>query len=207
MPLATESFLQNTLANFHTSPLFPPAYQSFQAEPYRQLIMQHFLSAFWSPDSRHIRPNAWVYELPSLMSNHPSSALVYSVRAASMAHYGKKTGDVSIQIEACRWYDKGLESQRLESQRTQLQLLLGDSVHQRLDAVTISAPLMFSVFESMMSTSFAAWSQHVEAAGKMTEMRGPENCQSGLIHHLFRAVRIGAVSLAPSCSPSAQALG
>ncbi|KAK3170140.1 hypothetical protein OEA41_009526 [Lepraria neglecta] len=110
-----------------------------------------------------------------------------------MAHYGKKTGDVSIQVEACRWYDKGLESQRLESQRTQLQLLHGDSVHQRLDAVTISAPLMFSVFESMMSTSFAAWSQHVKAAGKMIEMRGPENCQSGLIHHLFRTVRIGAI--------------
>lgn len=170
------------------------------------MIMKHFISTFWKPDSRKMR-NAWVYELPSLMSNHPSSALVYSVRAASMAHYGKKTGDVSIQVEACRWYEKGLESQRLESQRTQLQLLHGDSVHLRLDAVTISAPLMFSVFESMMSTSFAAWSQHVKAAGKMIEMRGPENCQSGLIYRLFRTVRIGTVSLARSGSLSAQALG
>ena len=195
MSLATRAFFKEVLDGFHNVSLLSPAYESLQAEPYRQMIMHQFITAFWNPESRNIRPNAWVYQLPSLMSTHPASALVYSVRAASMAHFGKRTGNVSMQVEACRWYDRGLESQRLESQRTELQLRNGDSVHQRLDAATISAPLMFSLFESMMTTSFAAWSEHLKAAGKMLEMRGPEGCQTGLIHHLFRTVRVGAVSL------------
>ena len=164
------------------------------ASPYRQIIMQHFVAAFFNPQDREVRPNAWVYELPTLMSDHSSSPLVYSVRAASMAHFAKRTGDMSMQMEACRWYDKGLEAQRLESERTELHLLAGGNIDQRLGVAAISAPVMFSLFECVMATSFLAWSQHLKAAAKMLEMRGAINCQSGLIHHVFRTVRIGAVS-------------
>ena len=166
-----------------------------QAAPYRQVIMQHFITAFFNPQSHEVRPNAWVYELPNLLSDHSSSALVYSVRAASMAHYGKRTGDKSMQIEACRWYDKGLKAQRLQNERTELHISMPGNIDQRLGVAAVSAPLMFSLFESMMTTSYVAWSQHLKAAAKMLEIRGAINCQSGLIHHVFRTVRIGAVSL------------
>ncbi len=194
MPVVTKAFLNEVVQGYHgaTHTLNDGL---LQATPYRQVIMQHFITAFFNPQSHEMRPNSWVYELPTLMSDHSSSALAYSVRAASMAHYGKRTGDMSMQMEACRWYDRGLEAQRLESERTELHLLTGGNIDQRLGVAAVSAPVMFSLFESMMTTSFVAWAQHLKAAAKMLEMRGAINCQSGLIHHVFRTVRIGAVSL------------
>ncbi len=194
MPAVTKTFLKEVVQRYHG------AGQTLndgllQATPYRQVIMQQFITAFFNPQSREVKPNAWVYELPTLMSNHSSTALVYSVGAASMAHYGKRTANMSMQIEACRWYDKGLEAQRLESERTELHLMNGGNIDQRLGAAAISAPIMFSLFESLMTTSFVAWAQHLKAAAKMLEMKGAISCQSGLIHHLFRTVRIGVVSL------------
>ena len=194
MPVVTKAFLKEVVHRYHGAGHILND-GSLQDTPYRQVILQQFITAFFHPQSPEVRPNAWVYELPTLMSNHSSSALVYSVGAASMAHYGKRTGNISMQIEACRWYDKGLEAQRLESERTELHLINGGNVDQRLGVAAISAPIMFSLYESMMTTSFVAWAQHLKAAAKMLEMKGALNCQSGLIHHLFRTVRIGAVSL------------
>ena len=194
MPVVTKAFPEEVVQRYHGA---RPTLNDglLQPTPYRQVIMQHFMKAFFNSQSHEVRPNAWVHELPTLMSNHSSSALVYSVRAASMAHYGKRMGDMSMQMEACRWYDKGLEAQRLESERTELHLLTGGNIDQRLGVAAVSAPVMFSLFESMMTTSVVAWSQHLKAAAKMLEMRGAINCQSGLIHHVFRTVRTGAVSL------------
>ena len=194
VPVATKTVLKTVPQRYHRA-RYALNDGLLQASPYRQIIMQHFITAFFNPQSRDVRPNAWVYELPTLMSDHSSSALVYSIRAASMAHYGKRTGDMPMQIEACRWYDKGLEAQRLESERTELHLLTGGNIYQRLGVAAISAPVMFSFFECMMATSFVAWSQHLKAAAKMVEMRGAINCQSGLIHYVFRTVRMGAVSI------------
>lgn len=194
MPLATKTFFKEVVQRYYGAS-YTLNGEMLQASAYRQVIMQHFIAAFFNPQSREVRPNAWVYELPTLMSDHSSSALVYSVRAASIAHYGKRTGDMPMQMEACRWYDKGLEAQRLESERTELHLLAGGNIVQRLGVAAISAPVMLSLFETMMATSFIAWSQHLKAAARMLEMRGAINCQTGLIHHVFRSVRIGAVSI------------
>ena len=193
MPETTKTFHKEVLQRFH-GVRYTLNDGLLQVSPYRQIIMQHFVAAFFNPQDREVRPNAWVYELPTLMSDHSSSPLVYSVRAASMAHYAKRTGDMSMQMEACRWYDKGLEAQRLESERTELHLLAGGNIDQRLGVAAISAPVMFSLFECVMATSFLAWSHHLKAAAKMLEMRGAINCQSGLIHHVFCTVRIGTVS-------------
>ena len=194
MPEVTKTSLKEVIRRYHgVSHVLNDGL--LQAAPYRQVIMQHFITAFFNPQSHEVRPNAWVYELPTLLSDHSSSALVYSVRAASMAHYGKRTGDKSMQIEACRWYDKGLKAQRLQSERTELHISTPGNIDQRLGVAAVSAPLMFALFESMMTTSYVAWSQHLKAAAKMLEIRGAINCQSGLIHDVFRTVRIGAVSL------------
>lgn len=112
-----------------------------------------------------------------------------------MALYGKQRGDAAMQLEACYWYDKGLESQRHESHETELQLARCGSAAGKISEATISAPILFSLFECLMTTSFAAWAQHITAAGKMLELRGPTMCQDGIIHHLFRSVRLGSVSL------------
>lgn len=101
-----------------------------------------------------------------------------------------------MQTEACRWYEKGLEKQIIEGQQTQLQLANGKNVDNRLGVAAICAPVLFSLFECLMTTSFAAWASHARAAVSLLEMRGPKNCQTGLIHHLFRTARLGAVSFA-----------
>lgn len=110
-----------------------------------------------------------------------------------MAHYGKRTGNVSFQTNACRWYVKGLETQRLQSQQYQLQLANGKDINDVITDASICAPIMFGIFETIMSTSLAAWAQHFKAAGKLLEMKGPEKCQRGLLHPLFRTVRLAAV--------------
>ena len=192
MPVVTKAFFKEVVQRYHGA-RNQLNDRLLQATPYTQVIMQHFMTAFFNARSHEVRPNAWVYELPTLMSDHSSSALVYSVRAASMAHYGKRKGDMSMQMEACHWYDKGLEAQRLESERIGLHLLTGGIISQKLGVAEVSAPVMFSLFESIVTTSFVAWAQHLKAAARMLEMRGAINCQSGLIHHVFRAVRIGTV--------------
>lgn len=54
-----------------------------------------------------------------------------------MAHYGKRSNDVSMQTEACRWYGKGLEKQMIESRQMQLQLANGDDVEDRIGVAAI----------------------------------------------------------------------
>ena len=162
---------------------------------YIDLFTSEFFSTFCQSRRQDLRADVWVFELPSLMSNVPqSSALVYAVRAATIAYCGKKHGNKSMQAEACYWYDKGLEKQRLDSQQTQRQLANGVNIDESLGVATICAPILFSLFESLMDTSFAAWASHLKGAVRMLEMRGPENCQSGVIHQLFRSARLGAVS-------------
>ena len=122
MPVTTKTFLTEVLQRYHGA-RYTLNGGMWQASAFRQVIMQHFIVAFFNPQSREVRPNVWVYELPTLLSDHSSSALIYSVRAASIAHYGKRTGDMPMQMEACRWYDKGLEAQRLENERNRAPLI------------------------------------------------------------------------------------
>ena len=116
-----------------------------------------------------------------------------------MAHYGKVSGDVSIQMDSMRWYSRGLEGQRLENTETQRQLEEGNSVDGVYNETVICTPIMFILFETVMGTTTSAWAQHLKAASIMLEMIGPWKCQRGILHHIFKSVRIGAVRL-PFCA-------
>ncbi len=112
-------------------------YQPFPSPSHQGLFIQEFVSAFFDL-LLDTRPNAWVFELPSIFTDvPPSSALICAVRAATMAHYGKRSNDVSMRTEACRWYDKGLEKQMIESRQMQLQLANGDNVEDRIGVAAI----------------------------------------------------------------------
>ena len=110
-----------------------------------------------------------------------------------MSVYGKKIGDESIQVEACRCYARGIESQLVESRANQQKLTTGIHAEDIYDEEAVCVPLMFCFFESMMCTSFAAWAQHSNAAGQMLEMLGPQKCRDGVLHHLFCSVRVATV--------------
>ena len=188
-----QPLVRDTSGGYHSVQL-PSLYQPSKVDECQSTFLRQFIAAFFNPKANPTRPNIWVYELPSVLSLAPSSAFICSIRAATMALYGKKNCDVGMQLEACHWYDRGLECQRLESHETELQLAKGESAADKISEATISAPILFSLFESLMTTSFAAWAQHITAAGKMLELRGPAKCQDGTIHHLFRSVRLGSVS-------------
>lgn len=164
----------------------PALYQPSRAVPFQQLFLRHFIDFFFNPEEK-VRMNSWVLELPKLLDTSPYSTVWYSLRAATMAIYSKLTGDRSIEFESCRWYDRGLESQRL-----QLQTMVQQ--HKRvLDESTVLVPLLFCMFEVVMSTEEDAWIGHTQGAAKLLDMIGPQRCQTGQMHHLFRSVRISAV--------------
>lgn len=107
-----------------------------------------------------------------------------------MAFYGTKTGDVSLQIEASKWYGKGLSQQRNE-----LDQISNDSTNQELKITGLLAPLMFAMFETVMVTNANGWAQHLHAASRMLELLGPEACQDGVANSLFRTIRVGMARL------------
>ena len=161
----------------------------------QQGYLKHFGFTFFNPQPCPTYPKIWIYELPSYMISSPSSALLYAVRAATLAHYGRRTGNQPMQLEACQWYEKGLESQRFENEQTELRLAQGEDIEEEISETWISAPIMLTLFESVMATSLISWTHHMRAAGKMMELRGPRSCQNGSIHYLFRTVRLTAVSV------------
>ena len=172
-----------------------PVSQSISLHDNPQWFVKHFGYTFFHPRPCPTNPQIWIYELPAFMIFSPSSTLLFAIRAATLAHYGRSMGDVSMQLEARRWYERGLESQRSENEQTELHLAHGDDLEEKISGTLISAPIMLCLFESVMSTDLFSWTHHMRAAGKMLELRGPRKCQAGSIHYLFRSVRLAAVSV------------
>ncbi|TVY37662.1 hypothetical protein LSUB1_G004941 [Lachnellula subtilissima] len=56
----------------------------------------------------------------------------------------------------------------------------------------IGAAVLLSSFENIICTMPMEWLQHFVAAGKIFEVAGPENCQTGLMHKFFRSMRISS---------------
>lgn len=168
----------------------PLWYQPSKADLFQQHFTSHFISNFFNPASFLRKHNMWAYHLPAILASTTSPAVEHATRAATMAFYGTKAGDDSVKTEACRWYVKGLGLQRNELQKAS-----SPGRGQQLDSTSVLAPLMFSIFETIMMTSKFGWVQHLHAACKFLEVIGPEACQDGLGYSLLRSVRLGVVSL------------
>lgn len=171
----------------------PLWYQPSKADIFQMHFTAHFIGNFFNPSSYLTKLNLWVYHIPAITSSSPSPAVQASIRAATMAFYGAKTGDVSLQIEASKWYGKGLSQQRIE-----LDEISNDPTNQELRITGLLAPLMFAMFETVMVTNSNGWSQHLHAASRMLELLGPEACQDGVANSLFRSIRISMVSIPAS---------
>lgn len=147
------------------------------------------MSAFDNRNMNRTRMRFWYWELPTIVAASQCPAVLHSVRAASMLHYGVLSKDISVQTEACQWYAKGLNSQRrsleLGSSKTRAVMPRDEDV---------LSPVMLALFELVAVTIPLGWIQHILAATNMLIMRGPENCQSGLVHMLFRTMRMTVVS-------------
>lgn len=166
--------------------LLPASYQPSRISQFEELYINHFIDFYFDQHAK-VKLNSWVNALPALLSASPSPGVRYSIRAATMAIYGKLTGDESIQLESIRWYTRGLESQRL-----QLQTLCegGKAVS---DASMVLVPLLLCHFEISMCTAPDAWMPHAVAAENILVMMGPHVCRTQQMHAIFLSVRVSAV--------------
>jgi len=158
-------------------------------QPGRQDIFQDlYVANFISAQDETMHP--WILELPNLTS--PSSnylSELYGIRATTLALYAKRSHNTDLEVEAAKWYSKGLVAQQQG-----LHLSASPKGYSPCRHKAIGAAVMFSYFESLITTVPVGWMQHYAAAIKMFEIAGPENCQTGLMHKFFRSIRIAAVS-------------
>jgi hypothetical protein len=101
-----------------------------------------------------------------------------------MFFYGSLAEDVSIQMEACKWYMRALQG---------LQHLLSRKISSFTGDI-VCAVVMLAHFENLAGTSTEAWFQHVQGAAMMLESGGAESCREGFLHQLFRHLRLLVVS-------------
>jgi hypothetical protein len=167
-----------------------------EGQPSRKHIFQDlYLANFISAQDANVHP--WIVELPKLTaasSDHHSE--LCGIRAATLALYAKLSRNTDLELEASKWYSKGLIAQRRE-----LQLATSKENNSSCTQRAITAALMFSCFECVITTMPMGWMQHYIAAIKMFEIAGPENCQTGLMHMFFRTIRVAAVRLLVQSSP------
>jgi hypothetical protein len=158
-------------------------YQPNSGAFYQKLFVEHF--DFASKFEPVCEP--WLAELPNMLSTHSDSAQVFAIRATTMAVYGRYHNDRSLEMQSIKWYWKGIQRQRKNLHRN-----LRTEEHY---AEAICSAMMFALLESMIPTSPQACALHSNAAKKMMLAAGPEMCQNGLMHMIFRSSRIDAVSL------------
>lgn len=167
----------------------PTTYQPDRRYQFELLFLSNFISSSNLSEKSESGLHTWTNELVNILSSTKESSIIYSIRATSMAMYGRMTGTEDIEIEAIKWYSRGLESQRQS-----LQLAAKAPTSAIPTDGTVCAAIMLSLFESIISTTPTGWLRHYGGAVKMLEVMGPEKCQSNLTHKLFRSARFGSVS-------------
>ncbi|KAK9483565.1 hypothetical protein V1527DRAFT_413098 [Lipomyces starkeyi] len=144
-----------------------------------QQFLRHFIYSLLSnPGGSMLKK--WMVQLPDLIVRENLPTLKYAIHAASMVLCGSLVGDKAIQMEACRWYVAGLESQQKELLR--LKKVVSDGA--------ICATMLLAFYETIRSTSSEAWMYHMCASSRLVELRGPEDCGTGLAHELFCVLRL-----------------
>lgn len=165
--------------------MLPSSFQPSKALPFQQLFVSQFITDF---DARNVGQDpmrSWWRDLPVLLEASSHRAALCALRAMTMAYYGGLAEDVSIQTEARKWYHRGLRSQR----EALLQGVTLDIKAARPGIEDALSTAMFSIYELILETTPSAWLQHIQAGSNLLTLRGPEFCQRGLAHKLFRSIR------------------
>ena len=119
-----------------------------------------------------------------------------ATRAVSALLYGTLRGDETIRLEAFKFYISTIKRVSLE-----LHDLEKFNNSEAIQPTRILIPkeeliystLMMVFFECVWASSPVSWLHHLFGAEKLLIMRGPQQCQSGLSHRLFRTIRYSLV--------------
>jgi len=128
--------------------------------------------------AKSIGVTPWLPTFPSIFSEN--TTLGKAILAISLAYHGNLHNDKEATMEGYKWYGYALENQRRE-----LEL----SSQTSPTAEEICVPIMLSMFEFTSSRSPEAYCQHVLAAGRLMEMKGPESCQENIFRQLLNTVK------------------
>ncbi|KAF2870393.1 hypothetical protein BDV95DRAFT_496472 [Massariosphaeria phaeospora] len=159
--------------------LYQPS--KIQAEALDIAFISHFVDR--NQGVRSFSPGIpWITHLPVLHTRATKLPLTLSIRAASMAFYAKVHQDPTIMVDSYKWYTMSLHSQRMSLSR-----LLVNSVPEDEEVLV---PIILAMYEVYAGTTSTSVFQHLTAATKILEMRGPVNCGSGVSFPLFRAMRV-----------------
>lgn len=159
---------------------FPPSLQSPQV--IADQFLSHFIDFFAKASVSNVAVNSWMVALPNMLAER-SVAIERSIIAASMIYVGRHSGNPTIMVESYKWYGSGIAKQRK---------LLEELQHeQRAPTVEeICTPILLSFFEITCNTSPTGYFHHLMGAARLLEMRGPEECSSGILHQIFLTLRI-----------------
>ncbi|KAJ8118181.1 hypothetical protein OPT61_g799 [Boeremia exigua] len=110
-----------------------------------------------------------------------SSVLHLATSAVAMAACGQYPDKQALVGEAVKTYGKAIRKLNTD---------LKDPVMSKSNE-TVLAILMFSLYETIMSTddTITAWGNHVDGAVALTKLRGTDQFNDPMSHAMFRAVR------------------
>jgi hypothetical protein len=144
-----------------------------------QFLISTFMTYLAKPSIEALEQESWMKYLPTFASS--SRVMNCSIRATTLAFFARLTDNNDMKVEANWWYATALREERAHVQH----LLL----HQPASE-DVCAPLMLMYYELIRPTATGGWMKHLVAASKLMELTGPENCQTGASHLLFKAVRL-----------------
>ena len=168
------------------------SYQPSLAPALEQHFVSNFISFFDKVTVNSKPLTGWFSLLPTMLSSTIQPYVRAPILAASLALYGTLAHEQAIVLIAYKWYGVGLNRQRKR-------LIDGAKRKQSMIPTVedISMALLSAYFEVFFSTSPEAYFQHQTGASKLLGARGPENCQTEVLHELFQTVRFHMVCSVP----------
>lgn len=138
-------------------------------------------------------PQSWTQYLSSWISS-PTAA--WSIRATTLLFYGQKMNNEVFCREADKCYARALHIQqscvRRHSQRSQDTL---ETTRKAPSEQDICASLLLMYYEFLKPTVIGSWMAHMRGTAGLLILSGPEKCQQGSYHLMFRSLRLLMVSL------------
>lgn len=184
LPPNTEKAIATIRYQYRTPQLYQPS--KIQGDALDMAFLLHFVEM--NQNTRSYTPEIpWLTHLPVIHSKAAKPAVRLSLRAASMAFFAKIHHDPTILVDSYRWYTVSLNAQR-----TSLSQL--NNSNRIPDEEEILTPIILGLYEVYAGTTSDSVLHHVAAACEIIKMRGPENCKSGVVWPMFKAMRAADVS-------------
>ena len=164
----------NELSKLSISP--PPSRHRTTSNP-NVYDSEQFISALLQ-NTRAEGSASWLLSIPSIFSQ--VTTLGKATLAVSLAYYGNLHDNKTLTMESYKLYGQALENQRRE---------LETSDQKSPTAEDIAVPIMLSMFEATCSQSVEGYRQHMLAAERLMEIRGPHACEDPTFAKILRTLK------------------